>query len=644
MEQKEIKVLDKGFVRLVGSMGDDAAIVQAARVSYGLGTKTVSEDRGLIRYLMKNHHTSPFEMVEFKFHCKLPIFCARQMVRHRTACLAEGTYIYFDLPSGIEKRGNQLYKIKIEDLWEKFYGKETEAVRDFKKKRIINSKLRQVNEENLEIQHTSIKDIFRNGKKKIFRIILKDGKEIEATADHKFLFSDGWNTLSGKAHLFETNGMAVWDIGNYFLYVNGIEEDVPKLYQNKDWLESMYHLQNKKLSEIAEVCAVSTHTIRKWLKSFGLQRRCSFPKGNKPWNTGKKYKSGPRQLTGEHLENIKKARSGPNSNFWKGGMAPERQNIVRWTTQIAHKIHEKNGWTCQLCKEKKSGLRCHHIIPVWADISLARDETNLTTLCEECHKKVNRNELEYVELLNGPPVKAEYVKKPRVPWNKLNFAKLVEIKEIVYVGEKETYDIEVIGPYHNFIANGIVTHNSINEVSGRYSELPEEFYVPEPENIQKQSKNNKQGRGEVFDYDTATLIMAGMKTQAEEAFEHYHLLLKEDVAREIARINLSLSTYTEWYWKMDLHNLFHFLNLRLDSHAQYEMREYAKAIYELIKPIVPVSCEAFEDYVLNAQTFSAQEMALIKKMITMDDFCLTEEETGLSKRELKELRQKLGIE
>lgn len=186
---------------------------------------------------------------------------------------------------------------------------------------------------------------------------------------------------------------------------------------------------------------------------------------------------------------------------------------------------------------------------------------------------------------------------------------------------------------------------SLNEVSGRYSVLPDEFYVPEPENIHKQSKDNKQGRGEPLDADHAFLVAAGMKTMAEDVFDHYHLMLKDEVAREVARINLPVSTYTEWYWKIDLHNLLHFLKLRLDKHAQWEMRQYAQALYELIKPIVPLACEAFEDYVLNAETFSAQEL---KILIELCGNCIMNYESmglsaGLSKREIKEFKEKLGL-
>lgn len=199
-----------------------------------------------------------------------------------------------------------------------------------------------------------------------------------------------------------------------------------------------------------------------------------------------------------------------------------------------------------------------------------------------------------------------------------------------------------------FVTRQIVRHRTsrINEVSGRYSELPEEFYVPDVININKQSSNNKQGRGDIFNENDAKRIATGMKIMSEDSFDYYHELLKEDVAREIARIQLPTSTYTEWYWQMDLRNLFHFLKLRMDPHAQWETQQYAVAIYELIKPIVPIACEAFEDYMLNAKTFSAQEMEMLiglVKNITLDGFS-AELISKLSKRELAEFKSKLNME
>ena len=223
------KVLDDGFVRVVDYMGSDESVVQAARVSYGKGTKKVSEDRGLIRYLLRHRHTTPFEMCDIKFHIRMPMDAWRQHIRHRTACLAEGTEVHFDLPGGVERRGNQLYKLKIEDIWARF--QPTKNVSDpknqknefFRRDRVRGMMLRQVNEDTKRLQHTNVVDVYKNGVKPVFRVTLEDGKRIEATADHKFFFEDGWHTLKEATGLEEKRGKAVWRPGNYRLHVNGLE-------------------------------------------------------------------------------------------------------------------------------------------------------------------------------------------------------------------------------------------------------------------------------------------------------------------------------------------------------------------------------------------------------------------------------------
>jgi len=191
-------VLDHGFVALVDYMGGDEDIERAARVSYGYGTRKVSATRGLIRYLRRHWHTTPSEMVELKFHCAMPMFVARQWIRHRTACLAEGTEVYFDLPGGIDRRGNQLYKLKVEEIWDRFQPTRNDQRPDkqgnphFRRDRVRGMKLRQMNEETGALQHTRVVDVFRNGPKPVFRMTLADGKRITASADHRFRFADGW--------------------------------------------------------------------------------------------------------------------------------------------------------------------------------------------------------------------------------------------------------------------------------------------------------------------------------------------------------------------------------------------------------------------------------------------------------------------
>lgn len=196
-----------------------------------------------------------------------------------------------------------------------------------------------------------------------------------------------------------------------------------------------------------------------------------------------------------------------------------------------------------------------------------------------------------------------------------------------------------------FVARQWIRHRTanVNEYSGRYSEMKDEFYVPEADQLRHQSEMNRQARGEErLSAELSSKILEKMINTQHQLFNEYEDFLSDGLARELARINLPLSTYTEWYWKIDLHNLFHFLRLRLDWHAQYEIQVYAKAISELIKPIVPVAYEAFEDYIVNSKTFSVNELRLLRTMLNSIE--MNEElakKYDIKGLELKEFKKKL---
>jgi len=198
-----------------------------------------------------------------------------------------------------------------------------------------------------------------------------------------------------------------------------------------------------------------------------------------------------------------------------------------------------------------------------------------------------------------------------------------------------------------FVARQWIRHRTanVNEYSARYSIMDKDFYIPEPAQLAVQSANNRQGRGGVLDGDTAQRVMQLLRDDAEQTYGHYEEMLDADgigLARELARMNLTLNTYTQWYWKTDLHNLFHFLRLRADSHAQYEIRVYAEAMLETVKAWVPLSYGAFCDYRLGAVTFSAKMLAVLKKLLA--DEPVDQASSGLSKREWSEMLSALGRE
>lgn len=225
-----------------------------------------------------------------------------------------------------------------------------------------------------------------------------------------------------------------------------------------------------------------------------------------------------------------------------------------------------------------------------------------------------------------------------------------------------------------FVARQHIRHRTanVNEYSGRYSEMSNEFYLPNPEHIKPQAKDNKQGRsGELSDkniqgvqwvisntaqhsYDAYQTLLGREVEDFYDLYDENHGMFDDDfremgdtpggIAKELARTVLPVSNYTEMYWKIDLHNLFHYIKLRADSHAQYEIRVYADAMAKLIQPYVPMAFKAFEDYIQNAHTFSGTEMAVIRKIVAgmrreeLEDILLGE---GLSLREINEFAGKI---
>lgn len=193
-----------------------------------------------------------------------------------------------------------------------------------------------------------------------------------------------------------------------------------------------------------------------------------------------------------------------------------------------------------------------------------------------------------------------------------------------------------------FVARQWVRHRTarLNEISGRYSVMQDEFYVPEPEQVRLQSQVNKQGRSEeTVDPVVAQQIIERLAEDQRNLYRRYEEILEQGVARELARINLPLSLYTEWYWQIDLHNLFHFLRLRLDEHAQYEIRKYAEAIAMCAKAVAPMAYEAFEEHILKSVRFSRSECKALAAMLDGKEFEMEERPRKIFEDKLRRIRE-----
>jgi len=193
-----------------------------------------------------------------------------------------------------------------------------------------------------------------------------------------------------------------------------------------------------------------------------------------------------------------------------------------------------------------------------------------------------------------------------------------------------------------FVARQWIRHRTanVNEYSARYSILDREFYIPRPEHLAAQSTVNNQGRGETLEGDEAARVLELLKADSTRAYDHYEGMLSQDgqqgLARELARMNLPANVYTQWYWKIDLHNLFHFLRLRADAHAQYEIRAYADVMCEIAKDWVPLAYAAFEDYRLGGAQLSAKGLEAVRRMLAGEE--MDAEKAGMSAGEWRELQ------
>lgn len=567
----EIKVGEHGSVALMDVMPRlvpkgklaDFAIVQAARTSYGDGTKTVSEDRGLVRYLSRHRHTTPLEMVEFKFRQVMPVFVARQWIRHRTACLAGNTQLTFDEPSAL-KGGRYKSSIRtVAEIFDRWQPTANQTRPDkqrnelFKRDRIQAMNLRSVNEETGEIYHTHITDIWSNGIKKTVKVFFENGLYLQATTDHLCFTDKGWLKLEEALKLdasFASCGKKTGFISEPPIFTQ-VELDQEVWAPVLLGYEGRYEVSN-------------LGRVRSWV-----------------------------DYTGEILDQ------------------PTLKTIT---------ILDDGYAAVSLSKAGKSRVfHVHHLVLNSFQSAVLDAETR--------HLDNNRQHNRIENLAWGTLQENVADRILSGCDQKLcqTFQRPIKVED---GSDVEVFDLSVSGPFHNFLAGGVFVHNSVNEYSARYSVVKDRYFRPSIENIRTQSKANKQGGEEPVDEMTATEFLAWLDHQAEGQ-QQYEKFCEKGIAREMARCGLPLTMFTEWYWKIDLHNLFHFLGLRMDNHAQQEIRDYSFPMFELIKPFVPDAAQAFLDYHPNmdAMLLTGPELQAINGG-----------ELPSNKRELEEFKAKLS--
>jgi 5-methylcytosine-specific restriction endonuclease McrA len=306
-----------------------------------------------------------------------------------------------------------------------------------------------------------VKRIICSGVKPVFTVKLADGKTITTTKSHRYLTRDGWMTLEDAVGGLEitANGTVVYEKSDVELMVNG-----RPIYQDEAWLREQYLAKGLSQQSIAELAGVSPHTIRAWIRKHHLQKPLgSWTVGKIPWNKGLHYRSRPKCAA--EREATRQRMRGAGNHRWRGGISSQAIAIRRCVNAIRPSVYARDGYCCRLCGKRGGRLSIHHVLPVWGRPELVCDPDNTVTLCRSCHLKVNQHEEDYIEVFGR--TFDELGDKPRPMQRTPRLVpRPVRIAAIAYAGEQMTYDIVMEGPHHNFVANGIVTHNS--QLSQRY--------------------------------------------------------------------------------------------------------------------------------------------------------------------------------
>ncbi len=629
--ENTIRVLDHGFVRLDGSMASDLSVVNGARVSFARRKDEMDEsDEGLIRFLMRDRHGTPFEHNAFRFHIRCPIFVAREWMRHRVGCLTGDTVVTF-----VDINGSTAptHRKTIDELWAMWvrgehnghalasehrqavdrltssgrsirsiarelgigrrgiasYLRGTNEYRDARW-RVRRMRLRVLNESTSEFAIGHISDIVDKGVQPVYRLTLADGRNLTLTENHRVLTVDGWMTMREAVGLVgDGSGAAM--TRECSLMTNGVP-----VYQDRRWLEARRAL-GKSVGEIASEAGCSYHTIRKWLARHDLRfTREERYRGRPPWNKGIRGYCTGMVVSEAHRDAIKRARSESRSNFWRGGVSPRRASTARWTREQAPRVHRRFDYTCQICGRRGGRLHAHHAIPVWLDADRERDAENLVSVCASCHSSLHRTRQSEFASMEQLRTKLELAMSLqdipiRKGW-KLT-AHAVAVTRIEYVGMQQTYDLCVDGPWHNFVANGIVVHNSFNEFSMRYAKATDDFYIPEPDDVRTQVGKPGAYSFEPVDPEIAEQTRDELRAVYDTAFSAYERLVELGVARELARCVMPVGAYTEFYWTINARSLMNFVSLRAAETAQREIRRYADAVEQFFANTMPVTHAAF---------------------------------------------------
>lgn len=513
-------------------------IAYCARVSNPSNQNNNETAEKLVRYLIKNKHFSPLEMVSACLEINTTRDIARQILRHRSFsfqefCLSGDTEIYFSIPRKLKDgKYKPTQKIKLKDLWDKWengakpINVHGTPVRIPLKDRIKNMHIKCYDENTNQLTTAHIKNVFKTGIKDIFEITLDDGKKIKTTKEHKFLTSKGFDSLENIVGLSHYNDKVVMTIKEPIIGVNGIP-----LYQDKNWLSEIKKnsiFEGGGISWIVQQYGYKYSTLRKWLRKHNIHYTKKEVSIICPvWNKGKfGYKTKPHSIeTRRKMQESALAR-GENHNWYRGGNSKKREPLDAIDVKEFRKKNDYTGW-------------------------------------QNIGSKIRKQ--------NAYTVK----------WQK--------IKSIVYIGKEETYDLEIDHDSHNYIANGIVVHNS-----QRYANPIKELNFVTRE-ARLQDEKNRQNSIEIDDDYLKHRWKEEQESVIKAAKQAYEWAIRNGIAKEQARTVLPEGNIeSKIYMNGTIRSWLHYIQLRSANGTQKEHREIAIECAKAIEPIFPMINEFIE--------------------------------------------------
>lgn len=549
------------FQSKLGVMNLQDLVAYSARVSNPSNQVNKETNEKLIHYLLSHAHWSPLEMVSVCLEITTTRDIARQILRHRSFsfqefCVTGDTMITLELPGAARKGKRASYKRSIEHLYK------------LQSKNQMPECVRVFDEDTRTFVNAKIKEVFCTGVKPVFKITLANGKSITATKEHKFFTQDGFKTLEDAVGLM-MHGNTVAMKNKTSIACNGTTA-----YQDKDWL---FHTKADAIENggglryIAETAEVSTHTIRKWLKRHGIQfTKKEVATYTPSWNKGLYGYHRPKHSM-ETIEKMRRsAKKGKDSNLWRGGAdRSERQRISDWGASNRAELLKKFDYKCNHCGSSDK-LELHHKLTVASHPQLSYEKDNIEVLCKSCHWKQHK--------LNGDTK----IWREKSKGNLLTI-EWSEVSYIEYMGEQMTYDMEVDHVSHNYVGNGILTHNS-----QRYADPTADlgFVLRE---ARLQDLKNRQNSIET---DNASLMVAWEGKQEkllDDIMLTYNWAITNGIAKEQARAILPEgNTVSRMYMNGSLRSWIHYITLRTGEETQKEHREVAHACAEAIETVFPM--------------------------------------------------------